>query len=160
SGIVREGGETIGARGHQSRQCARPKQVLVGLLGTLERKQDAGKTALGRGQEAVAACLRLEARRIHEGTRARIERLAQLAPGRRVNEGYRNRPDRPAAGKKNRMHWGPEVREPALSGAKCGRVLPVAPRISLRSIRATSCHLGSGEGKRRRHEWRRSLTAR
>src|SRR5262249_35829037 len=104
SGIVREGGETIGARGHQSRQCARPKQILVGLLGALERKQDAGKAALGRGQEAVAPRLRLEARGIHKGARARIERLAQLAPGRRVNEGYRNRLG-PLTSQQNFRHW-------------------------------------------------------
>jgi hypothetical protein len=108
--IVREGGEAIGARGQECRQRAGPKQVLVGLLGTLERKEDASKTALGRGKEAVAARLRLEARGIHEGTRARIERLAQLAPSRRVNEGYRNRRHRLAAGEKNRVHWGPEPR--------------------------------------------------
>src|SRR5262249_55367849 len=52
----------------------------------------------------VAAGLGFEAGGIREGTRARIEALAQAAPRRRVNEGYRDRRGGVAAGEKDRMH--------------------------------------------------------
>jgi hypothetical protein len=101
---VRGGGEAIGARRQRPRQRTRPKQILVGLLGALEREEHAGKAAVSSGEEKLAARLRLEAGGVRERTRARIKALAQVAPGRRVNEGYRNRGDRVAAGKKHRMH--------------------------------------------------------
>ena len=97
-------GEAIGARRQQRRQRTRPEQILAGLVLGLEREQHAGKGPVGRRQEEVAAGLWFEARRVGEGTRARIEPLAQVAPSGGVNEGYRNRRGGMAAWKKDRMH--------------------------------------------------------
>src|SRR5262249_53658132 len=98
--IVRRGGEAIGARRQQPRQRARPKQVLACPGGVLGREGGAGWAAAGAGGGAGAARLRPEPRGVGEASRARIEPAAQLPPVRRVNEGYRNRRDRVAAGKK------------------------------------------------------------
>src|SRR5262249_56924513 len=63
-----------------------------------------GRRRVGRGKEGVGACLGFEAGGIRKGTRPGIEPLAQVAPRRRVNEGYRDRRGGVAAGKKDRMH--------------------------------------------------------
>ena len=97
-------GEAIGARRQQRRERTRPEQILARVVPGLEREQHAGKAPVGRRQQKVAAGLGFEARRVGEGTRARIEPPAQVAPSGRVNEGYRNRRGGMAAGKKDRMH--------------------------------------------------------
>src|SRR5262249_25324567 len=97
-------GEPSGARRQRRRERTRPKQVLARIVLALEREDDAGKRPVGRRNEEVAACLGFEAGGIGEGTRPRIKPLAQVAPRRRVNEGYRNRGGGVAAGKKDRMH--------------------------------------------------------
>ncbi len=97
-------GEAIGARRQQRRQRTRPEQILAGVVLGLEREQHAGKGPVRRRQQKMAPGLGFEARRVGEGTRARIEPLTQVAPSGRVNESYRNCRGGMTAGKKDRMH--------------------------------------------------------
>src|SRR5262249_62121883 len=93
-----------GARRPTSRERARAKQRLAGLVPGLEREQRAGRRPLGPREQKGAPGLGFEAGGIGEGARARMEPLAQGGPCGGVNEGYRNRRGGMAAGKKERMH--------------------------------------------------------
>ena len=96
--------EAVGAGRDEAGQGAGPEQVLARLVGALEREQDAGQGSLRSRQQEVTAGLRLEARGLGEGARARIEAVALLRPGRGLDKGDRNRGRGLAAWKKDRMH--------------------------------------------------------
>ena len=78
--IVRGIAEAVGAGREQAGQGAGPEQILARLVGALEREQDAGEGSLRSRQQEVSAGLRLEARGLGEGARARIEARRAAPP--------------------------------------------------------------------------------
>src|SRR5262245_10147478 len=102
--IVRRVGEAIGTGREQAGQRPWPEQVFAGLIGGLEGEQHAGERTVACRHQQVPAGLGLEARGVGEGALARIEALAQVAPGRRVYEGYRDGRAGLAARKEDWMH--------------------------------------------------------
>jgi hypothetical protein len=76
----------------------------MGGAGSFEREQDAGKPAVCRWQEEVAARLRFEAGGVREGARAPVKALALSRPALRGYERYRGRAGGLPAGNEHRMH--------------------------------------------------------
>src|SRR5262249_16992742 len=75
SRVMRGVGEAVGACGKQSGERARPEQVLVRIVGSLEREQDAGQAAFRARQQQVPAGVRPETGRIGEAAVVRIKSL-------------------------------------------------------------------------------------
>ena len=88
--------ETIGSLG--AALHAGLGRVVVGI----EPEQNAGQAAVARRQQEVPPGARLEAGRIREGARRRIEAFAERGPGRRRDEV--NRHGAGAGGSEDTMH--------------------------------------------------------